>query len=177
MRKLGKRIIICGHGASGKDFLASKFVEKGFTKSISKTTRPMRSGEVPGLTYKFVSHNDFLNSVEKKEFFEYTNFNGWYYGTTNKSWNNSDIFIMTPRGVKNIPDNDREDCFIIFIDIPRDVRESRISERSDVDSITRRLLADDKDFKNFNDYNYRESNPNFNADNLVEIFANLNWLI
>jgi guanylate kinase len=177
MRKLSKRVIICGHGASGKDFLASKFVEMGLNKSVSKTTRPMRSGEVPGLTYKYVSHNDFLNSIEKKEFFEYTNFNGWYYGTTNKSWNNSDVFIMTPRGINNIPESDRADCFIIFIDVPRDIRELRISKRSDADSITRRLLADDKDFENFDDYDYRESNPNFNADDLVYTITNLSRLI
>lgn len=172
MRKLNKRVIICGHAASGKDFLVSKFVYKGYSKAIAKTTRPMRSGETPGVTYKYVSHNDFLNSIAKDEFFEYTNFNGWYYGTTNKSWNESDVFIMTPRGISNIPKNDRSDCFIVYVNIPRDIRESRISKRADADSVTRRLLADDRDFEDFLDYDHMVSVSNFDADKIIEEIKN-----
>ena len=173
MRKLKKRIIICGHAASGKDYLAAEFINQGYKKDISKTTRPMRSGEKPGVTYKFVSYNDFKNSISKGDFFEHLNFNGWYYGTTLDSWNTSDIFIMAPSAIKKLPKEDREESVVLFIDIDRSERLNRISKRSDADSVTRRLLADDDDFNGFISYDYRETSPNFNSKSIVEFLIRI----
>lgn len=173
MRNLKKRIIICGHAASGKDHLAAEFINQGYKKDISKTTRPMRSSEKPGVTYRFVSYDDFMNSISKGEFFEYLNFNGWYYGTTLDSWNSSDIFIMAPAAINKLSKKDREDSIVLFIDIDRDTRLKRISKRSDADSVTRRLLADDNDFNGFTNYDYRETSPNFNSKSIVEFLIHI----
>ena len=36
MKRETKRIILVGHAASGKDYLAAKFVEKGFRKDLHR---------------------------------------------------------------------------------------------------------------------------------------------
>jgi len=169
MRK--KRIILVGQAASGKDFLAAKFVEEGFRKDVSMTTRPMRDGEVDGVTYHYVSKDQFLKGVHKGEFYEHVEFNGWMYGTSKDNWENADVFIMTPSGVATITPEDREDCIIVFLEISENIRRKRMDMRSDADTTERRLKADREDFKGFIDYDYRITDPNFRAIDWIHVLS------
>ena len=166
-----KRIILVGHAASGKDYLADTFVERGFRKDISMTTRPIRDGEVDGVTYNYISKEQFLLGVEENFFYEHIEFNGWMYGTANLFWDHADIFIMTPLGVSLIKPEDRDDCTVVFIEIPEHIRRERMDLRSDSDKTERRIKADKKDFKGFIDYDYRIKNPSFGANAWVDIIS------
>lgn len=168
MKRATKRIILVGHAASGKDYLAAKFVERGFRKDISLTTRPMRDGEIPGVTYHYVTKEIFLEAIERGKFYEHVEFNGWMYGTSMDDWQNADVFIMTPSGVSQIPDSDREDCVIVYLEIPEEIRRQRMDLRSDADTTERRLKADREDFKGFIDYDYRITDPTFDADSWID---------
>jgi len=170
MRK-NKRIILVGHAASGKDYLAEKFVEQGFRKDVSLTTRPMREGEVDGLTYHYVSKDQFMKAVNSSGFYEYVEFNGWMYGTSMDDWDNADVFIMTPSGVATIKPEDRKDCVVVFINVSETIRRRRMDMRSDSDTTERRLKADKEDFKGFIDYDYRITDPNFSADDWIYILS------
>lgn len=100
--------------------------------------------------------------IENDEFYEYVEFNGWVYGTTNQQWVEDDVFIMTPAGISKIKPEDRETCFIMFLDMSEDVRRERLSIRAmPGDTIDRRLEADEKDFKDFTDFDIRITNSNF----------------
>ena len=99
--------------------------------------------------------------VKNKEFYEYVSFNNWSYGTTVKQFYNDDVFIMTPYGISKIKEEDRKNCFIIYIDIDLETRKERLSKRSDADSVDRRLIADEQDFKDFTNYDIKISTPNF----------------
>jgi guanylate kinase len=167
-----KRIILAGHAASGKDYLAEKFIERGFRKDISMTTRPMRDGEVDGKTYHYVSKEEFMTGISDNLFFEYVEFNKWWYGTSMEDWDNADVFIMTPSGISQIPAEDRKDCVIVFIDIPERVRVSRINLRSDADTTERRIKADRNHFAGFIDYDYRIINHEFDASQWISILSN-----
>jgi dephospho-CoA kinase len=69
---------------------------------------------------------------------------------------------MTPSGIGKLHAADRKSSFIIYIDIPVDIRRERLSERNDnSDSIERRLSADDNDFKTFTDFDIRITDHNF----------------
>lgn len=154
---LDRKIIIVGKGGSGKDYLKRKFIERGFIPDISFTTRPPREGENNGIDYNFVTEEyfDTLDLYEKAEF------NGWKYGTSLNSWRYSDIFIMTPSGISQIKEKDRKNCMVIYLDIPYDIRKERLMKRSDSDTVDRRIEADEKDFKNFKDYDIKITNPYF----------------
>lgn len=164
-----KRIILVGKAASGKDYLASEFIKKGFRKDISKTTRPIRDGEVDGLTYHYISEEQFMKGVSNNEFYEHVKFNGWMYGTSMDDWNNAEVFIMTPGGINKINKSDRKDCVVTFIDIDESTRRKRIELRSDADNVERRIKADKKDFKGFIDYDYRITDPKFDAEEWITI--------
>ena len=155
----GSKIILVARGASGKDYLRKKFQNRGFKFGVAYTTRPKRSDEKEGVDYHFVDKEYFKNKVH--EFYEIDEFNGWTYGRKIKDFENDDLFLMTPRGVKNIRLQDRKKCFIIFLDIPRDILLDRLVKRADADSAIRRMLADDIDFSDFKDYDLRITNPDF----------------
>lgn len=157
------RIILCGKAAAGKDHLRKVLEGRGFRYGVSYTTRPPREGEIDGKDYFFLDESEFNDLVDKGFFYEHISFNGWQYGTSREQWyQTDDVFIMTPRGISHIHPADRKSSFIIFLDMPIEERRSRLSSRNmPGDSMERRIEADEKDFKNFTDYDIKITDPNF----------------
>ncbi len=177
-------LILLGGSGSGKDYLTRKLVELGLKPCVKWTTRPMRKFEKQGITYNFVNESKFTESIEKTEFLAYQVFNvtpegrepeTWYYGITNEEFNNSQVVIMTPEEFKSITPEVRKGCFVVYLDIDRDIRKIRISGRGDKnDSVERRLDADEVDFAEFNksgDYDLRVTDPDFTADDIYDLMA------
>jgi guanylate kinase len=157
------RIILCGKGAAGKDHLRKILEGRGFRYGVSYTTRPPREGEIDGMDYYFLDETEFEDLIHQGFFYEYVTFNGWYYGTSKDQWYiTDDVFVMTPTGIRKLHAADRKSSFIIYIDIPIEVRRERLSIRNDnSDSIDRRLMADEKDFENFTDFDIKITDHNF----------------
>jgi len=157
-----KRIILVGKAGSGKDYMRKKLESSGFKYAVSYTTRPAREGEIEGQDYFFLSNIQAADMIANGEFFEYVDFNNWLYGTTKEQWWKDDVFIMTPTGISHIGVADRKQCLIIFIDIDIETRRSRLNSRDmPGDSMSRRILADESDFKDFTNYDIRITNPDF----------------
>ena len=163
MKSNKSRIILCGKAASGKDHLRKTLEGRGFRYGVSYTTRPPRKGEIDGKDYFFLEENEFQALIEQGFFYEHVAFNEWNYGTSKEQWFvNDDVFIMTPTGISKLHAADRKSSFIIYIDIPTEIRRERLIERNDnADSIERRLEADDRDFQNFTDYDIKITDHNF----------------
>ncbi len=157
-----KRIILVGAAASGKDYARKLFEDKGYVYATSYTTRPPRDGEVNNKDYVFISNKDFEEKIQSRFWYEYVSFNGWHYGTSKQQFYKDDIFIMTPSGISKISQADRKNCFIMYFDIPKTVRKTRLAQRKmPGDSLNRRLEADELDFENFTTYDIRITNPDF----------------
>jgi guanylate kinase len=163
MKSTKSRIILCGKAASGKDHLRKILEGRGFKYGVSYTTRPARQGEIDGKDYYFLEENEFKTLIEQGFFYEYVTFNGWYYGTSKEQWfDTDDVFIMTPSGIRKLHAADRKTSFIIYIDIPTEIRRERLKSRNDNnDSIERRLEADDRDFESFTDFDIKITDHNF----------------
>ena len=174
-----EKLIILGPGGSGKDFLMRKLAEKGLKPGLKTTTRPQRKFEDQGITYDFISENIFKDKLNNDEFLVFQEFNvtpegkdpeTWYYGLTKEEFNNSQVFIMTPNEFSTIDKESRKGCFIVYLDIDRDVREKRISGRGDKnDSVKRRLDADEIDFQNFRDYDLKLTDPEFLPSDVLSL--------
>jgi guanylate kinase len=162
---MNKRIILVGKAGSGKDFMRRKLESRNFKYATSYTTRPAREGEVEGKDYFFITDEQAEQMIANGEFFEYVPFNGWIYGTTLSQWNQENdesVFIMTPTGLSHVGPHDRKECFVIFVDIDKDVRRERLLNRNmPGDSLERRIEADELDFDNFTNYDIRITNPDF----------------
>jgi hypothetical protein len=107
----------------------------------------MREGEIAGVNYHYVSLEEFQAMINKDEFMEHQTFNGWNYGTTWRSWQESEVFIMTPSGIQDVKRH-LSGSVVIYLDIPLEIRRERMKKRSDADRVERRIEADRKDFKN-----------------------------
>ena len=115
-----------------------------------------------GKDYHFVSEDRFKEMVQNDEFHEYIAFNNWFYGTSKTQWfETDDIFIMTPTGISKLSEADIASSFIIYIDIPIDIRRERLALRSDADTVDRRIDADERDFATFTQFDIRIQNSNF----------------
>lgn len=155
------KIVICGGGGSGKDYLKQKMIDRGFIPSISYTSRLPRENEVDGVDYYFVRDRTFDKMIGKDEFYEYKVFNRWYYGTHRDDYKFCNLFIMTPEAIEEMDSKLRKEFFVIYIDIPVSVRRERLEKRNDADSVQRRLEADLDMFKHFTDFDLRITNSNF----------------
>lgn len=155
------KIIIVGAGASGKNFLAERFQNRGFQRAVSYTTRPIRKGEKEGMDYHYISEEEFMRMSAENLWHEMDCYRGWYYGSLKSDFEEKSLFIKTPEGMAKMSKEDRSKCFVIFLDIPEDVRKHRLTERNDADSVDRRLLADKNAFTNFRDYDLKIEDPKF----------------
>ena len=167
-----KRIILVGKGAAGKDYARKILSEDmGMKYGVSYTTRPAREEEIEGVDYYFKTIDDFQYMDSKNEWYEYVQFNGWLYGTTKAQfYDNCNVFIMTPSGLSHLNLEDRNDSFVLYFEIPEDIRRERMLQRKgNADDVERRLKADEKDFANFINYNYMITDPNYHADVIYEI--------
>ena len=83
MKNLKKLIIITGPSGVGKGTVVKELLDrnKDIWLSISATTRNPRVGEKDGLNYYFISEERFKDMIDKKEFLEWAQFAGNYYGT------------------------------------------------------------------------------------------------
>lgn len=156
-----KRIILVGKAASGKTWLAEQLIEMGYKFPLTYTTRPARPNEIDGVHYHFVEPSYFNNMIANDLMYEYVEFNGWFYGRTKEDFYAGNLLIMTPAGISQMNESDRNSSYIIYLDIDEDIRSERLSERNDADNVQRRLKADEEDFKDFKDFDYRISSPNF----------------
>lgn len=179
MQIKNEKIIVIGKSGSGKDFLMRKLVERGLTPCLKCTTRPMRKFEQQGITYDFIEEKYFTQLITENKFlthqsFEVTPENSnpetWYYGITLEEFNNKQVLIMTPGEFSNLPSELRKECFVVYLDIDRDIRESRLHNREDKnDSVKRRLDSDDIDFKDMIDYDLRITDPDFTAEDIYDL--------
>lgn len=92
----GSIIVISGPSGSGKGTIISELlkVNSNCWLSISTTSRPIRSNDIEGVTYHFVTKEEFEQKIEEGYFIEYNNYVGNYYGTPKK-----DIFEKVNQGI------------------------------------------------------------------------------
>jgi guanylate kinase len=174
-----EKCIVVGQSGSGKDFLMRKLVEEGLKASVKTTTRPMRKHEIQSVTYNFTTLNEFDQLLESGQFICYQTFKvqpadrpeeTWFYGLTKSEFESSQVFIMTPGEIEQIEPETRKKCFIVYLDIDRSIRESRLLRREDKnDSVKRRLDADEIDFKHFKDYDLKITDPEFLATDVLSL--------
>ncbi len=85
-RSTGKLYIISAPSGTGKSTVIKRImqVRKDLYFSVSATTRPPRSEETDGSSYLFLTHQEFEERIRQKEFLEYAEYVGNYYGTPKK---------------------------------------------------------------------------------------------
>lgn len=82
-KERGSVIVISGPSGSGKGTIIEQVLKKNSNcwLSVSTTSRPIRTNDIPGVTYNFVTQEEFETKIKENYFLEYNNYAGNYYGT------------------------------------------------------------------------------------------------
>ena len=149
MKNLKKLIIITGPSGVGKGTVVKELLDKdkNIWLSISATTRNPRIGEKNGENYYFISDEKFKDMIDKKEFLEWAQFAGNYYGTPLSSVNEKIemgfivLLEIEVEGAKQIKEKFPEALSIFLLPPNKEELEKRIRNRGTEkeDAINKRL--------------------------------------
>lgn len=134
-----KIITISGPSGVGKNTLLDYLLEvrSDLDFAVSATSRDMRTGDVDGETYFFLSPEEFRNKIDTGEFLEYfENYPGKFYGTlwseVHRIWADGKAFIsdIDVMGALNVKKELGDDVLAIFIAPPSlEVLKERLLSR------------------------------------------------
>ena len=149
MKNLKKLIIITGPSGVGKGTVVKELLDKDkdIWLSVSATTRSPRMGEKNGENYYFISDEKFKDMIDKKEFLEWAQFAGNYYGTPLSTVNEKIemgfivLLEIEVEGAKQIKEKFPEALSIFLLPPSKAELEKRIRNRGTEkeDAINKRL--------------------------------------
>jgi len=139
----GSVIVLSGASSVGKGKIKKlllKDSDLNLIFAVSMTTRPKKEKEVDGVDYYFTDTKSFATAVKNKQLLEYTEFNGYYYGTPKAqidfllSQNKNVLICVDAQGVGPIKLNIPEAiCFFVVPSSLEDL-ENAINEKYKDDS-------------------------------------------
>lgn len=137
-------VLLSGVSGAGKDTVKQELIKrnKNVESLPSYTDRAPRNNDIPGVTYNFVTTQEFERMIEHGELYEYSKHHEHYYGTSkkllNEKINNGTIIVkdIEVNGVENllkILKNDLE-IVTIFLKVPKEELRKRLEAREDKQS-------------------------------------------
>lgn len=164
-KNTGQLIIISAPSGAGKGSVISGLLErdkKNLWLSVSTTSRQPRSNDIPGVTYNFVSKEEFEKLIEEDYFLEYTNYVGNYYGTPKQAIKEKldqgiDVILeIEIEGAMNIKKLVPEALFIFIMPPSLKTLVTRLKNRKtdSKDKIIERFHTAYKEINEVTKYNY-----------------------
>lgn len=184
MTAMANIFIITGPAGAGEDSIInglSKYIN--FDKIVTTTSRPSRPEDEEGVSYYFISREEFLKGIKENNFFEYAlEDNGNYYGGTYAELERAKksarpvIWKIEYQGVikaKRIFPEVKS----IYIHIPFELIEKRLQKRGDSPEIIKSRLDYAKGwYENENVFDFQIENEEGKLDEaikkVVEIIEN-----
>jgi guanylate kinase len=178
----GKLVLIVAPSGTGKSTIIKRLLKEidNLELSVSFTTRPMRPGEENGVDYNFIQEDDFKKRIEEKEFLEWAQVHGNYYGTSKKyiadkrEEGTHVLLDLDVQGADSMKDIYGDDIKIVFIAPPSiDELENRLRGRGTENTgiINLRLANAKAEMLRKDDYDYCVLN-----DDLEKAYANIKTL-
>ena len=176
--KKAELFIISAPSGAGKTSLIKQLLKDSdqLSVSISHTTRKIRSGEVDGKDYFFITVDEFVKMIVDEGFLEHAKVFDNFYGTAIQSVQNN-----LQNGIDTILEIDWQgaqqvrsafpDCISIFILPPSiDILQQRLENRGQDSKqiIDRRMRDAINEMSHFDEFDYLVVNDDFNQA-LVEL--------
>lgn len=167
----GTLVVISAPSGAGKGSIISGLLKrdnKSRWLSVSTTSRKIRNNDIPGVTYNFVSKEDFEKKISEGYFLEYTNYVGNYYGTPKehikeKLDNGIDVILeIEIEGASNIKKLVPEAVFIFIMPPSMEILIKRLKDRGtdSKEKILERFYTAYKEINEVTKYNYVVVNDN-----------------
>ena len=164
-KKSGQIIVISSPSGGGKGSVISGLLKNDSENrwlSVSTTSREIRTNDIPGVTYNFVTKEEFEQKIEEGYFLEYTNYVGNYYGTPKEFIKEKldagiDVILeIEIEGASNIKKLIPEAIFIFIMPPSLKILVERLRRRGtdDKEKILKRFHAAYKEINEVSKYNY-----------------------
>lgn len=170
---IGKLYIISAPSGAGKTSLVKQLVADlaGLTVSVSHTTRQMRSGEIHGQDYYFVSVAEFQAMLEKQAFLEHAQVFDNFYGTAQQTVEDNlkqglDVILEIDwQGAEQIKQLLPDSLSIFILPPSTDVLLQRLRNRGQDDEpiIARRMRDAVTEMRHYDEFDYLVVNDVFAA--------------
>ncbi len=168
----GRLFVVSGPSGAGKGTICSKLLETGDLElSVSMTTRAPRGKEVPGVSYYFVTHEEFQKTIDEGGLLEWAEIYGNRYGTPKapvlkKLDEGKDVILeIEMQGAMQVKKNYPQ-CVLIFV-LPPSLTElkKRLIARGteSPEQIELRTRSTLEEIKKIKDYSYFIINDELNA--------------
>lgn len=179
--KKGKLFVVTGPSGVGKGTLISEFLSKNddINLSISATTRAPRPNEVDGVNYNFMSKESFEERIEKNLFLEWAKFADNYYGTYQKTVedsleNGKNILVeIEIQGALQVKKKMPEAIMVFILPPSLEDLEKRLKGRNteDEETIKKRTSVAKSEIDQADKFDYKIVNDDLNTalKNLSEV--------
>lgn len=159
---MGNIFYLMGKSSSGKDTIYQQLLkdtELNLKQAVLYTTRPIRAGEVNGITYHFTDEEELVKLQKENKVIEvrgYDTIKGkWYYFTVDDGQfetSGNIIMIGTLESYEKMREHFGERMVPVFITLDdgerliRAIRREQTQKEPMYTEMCRRFLADEKDF-------------------------------
>ena len=151
IQRRGLMLVLSSPSGAGKTTLSRQLLDndKQIQLSVSCTTRQKRPGERDGVDYRFIDTATFRGMIERKEFLEYAEVFGNYYGTPRAPVDQAlaagrdVLFDIDWQGTQQLKDKGRTDLVTVFILPPstRDLEKRLLTRAQDSKQIVAERMA------------------------------------
>lgn len=171
--KKGFLLVISGPSGVGKGTVLHDLMntQTNLVYSVSATTRKKRDGEIEGVSYFYLNHDEFEKMIDEDKFLEYAHVHNNYYGTpkefVEKKINEGKIVILEidVQGALNIKKNTDNGVFI-FLAPPslKELKKRIVGRGTETDEdIKIRMNNAKKELQHIKDYDYLVINDHLNS--------------
>ena len=164
MKNKGLLIVVSGPSGAGKGTICQEFMKThtDCALSVSATTRAPREGEVDGVNYFFLTHDEFRKKIDAGGFLEHAVFCENYYGTPKDEVlkmidsGKNVILEIEVQGALQVRSHYPEAVFVFVIPPTIDELEARLRGRgTETDEVIQKRLERAKaEFQYIPKYNY-----------------------
>jgi guanylate kinase len=165
VQRRGLMLVLSSPSGAGKTTLSRQLLDndKQIQLSVSCTTRQKRPGERDGVDYRFVDTATFRGMIERKQFLEYAEVFGNYYGTPRGPVDDAlnagkdMLFDIDWQGTQQLRDKGRADLVTVFILPPstRDLEKRLLTRAQDPkDIVAQRMAKAADEMSHWAEYDY-----------------------
>lgn len=165
IQRRGLMLVLSSPSGAGKTTLSRQLLDndKQIQLSVSCTTRQKRPGERDGVDYRFVDTATFRGMIERKQFLEYAEVFGNYYGTPKGpvdealATGRDVLFDIDWQGTQQLRDKGRADLVTVFILPPstRDLEKRLLTRAQDPkDIVAQRMARAADEMSHWAEYDY-----------------------
>jgi guanylate kinase len=165
IQRRGLMLVLSSPSGAGKTTLSRQLLDndKQIQLSVSCTTRQKRRGERDGVDYRFVDTATFRGMIERKQFLEYAEVFGNYYGTPNApvdealATGRDVLFDIDWQGTQQLRDKGRADLVTVFILPPstRDLEKRLLTRAQDTkETVAQRMAKAADEMSHWAEYDY-----------------------